>query len=158
MEHRESVITHDEKIRSYVSPPQSCNVSLHASMRKNDQERTLTEFLLGAPGVPESWRNQEVLMSDGTKKGTENLLVNLREAVLSSSETANTVYVEAHSDRDAGIHYVSKLRLCQWTQSEAVSTTTGQGQTILKPNTYKFVARLLGQRPVALVRHVSQLV
>ena len=84
-----------------------------ASHRKTDQERFVTSLLFGTEGVPVSWTNGEVLMSDGTKKGTENLLLNAREALLSSSEAANTVYVPGHSDKDAGIaHPAVVMRSC----------------------------------------------
>lgn len=45
----------------------------------------------------------------------------------------------------SGIHYFSKQRLCQYTQSEQISTTTGAGQCVLESLGYSFGSRLLGQ-------------
>ena len=149
LEHHETVLTHDEYVRSWVSPPQSCNIGMPASHRKTDQEQFVTNLLFHTEGAPQSWIDGEVLMSDGTKKGTENLLAFQREALLSSSETANTIYVAGHSDKDCGIAYLSKQRVCQWTQAEAISTSIGQGQAVLLAHSYKFGCRMLGQNEVA---------
>jgi hypothetical protein len=148
MEHVETSLTHDTAVQHRVSPPQACCLNMPASNRKTDLEGYATSLLLGAAGAPASWTNREVLMSDGTKKGTENLLLNFREGLLSSSEGANTIFVPGYSDAASGIHFFSKQRLCQWTQSEGISTSTGQGQCILHPNSYKFGCRILAQDEV----------
>ena len=148
-ENPETTLTHEERVRSYVSPPQACNIGMPASHRKTDQEQCVSAMLFEAEGPPDAWREGQVLMTDGTKKGTENLLLRLREGMLSWSESANTVLVPGYSDKDSGISYFTKQRLCQWTQSEAISTSTGHGQTILLAHSYKFGCRMLGQNEVA---------
>lgn len=64
-------------------------------------------------------------MADATKKGTETMLGNFRRCLLSSSEAANTIYVEGHSDAKSGINFFSKTRLCEWTLDESLATATG---------------------------------
>jgi hypothetical protein len=56
------------------------------------------------------------------------------------------VYVAGVSDDKAGISFAPKQRLVQWSQSEGISTSTGAGQSILAPNTYKLGCRMYFQR------------
>ena len=147
-EHHETGITHDIAIKHRISPPQSCLICAPASSRKSDQEAAATELLLGAAGAPAAWNERRILLSDGTKKGCENLLVDLREALNTSAEACNAIFVPGFSDPNAGIQYQSRQRLVQWTQSEGISTTTATGQMVLHPNTYKFQGRYLAQNEV----------
>ena len=147
-EHHETGITHDIAIKHRISPPQSCLICAPASSRKSDQEAAATALLLGAAGAPAAWNERRILLSDGAKKGCENLLVDLREALNTSAEACNAIFVPGFSDPNAGIQYQSRQRLVQWTQSEGISTTTATGQMVLHPNTYKFQGRYLAQNEV----------
>ena len=92
-EHHETGITHDIAIKHRISPPQSCLICAPASSRKSDQEAAATELLLGAEGAPVPWSERQILLSGGTKKGCENLLLNLREALNTSAEACNAIFV-----------------------------------------------------------------
>jgi hypothetical protein len=91
------------------------------------------------------FKERSIMITDATKKGVENMLHNFRRGLVTSSELANTVLVEGFSDQAAGLHFASKARLCQHTQSETIATATGQGQLTLSNNSYGFAAKLLGQ-------------
>lgn len=67
------------------------------------------------------------------------------KGILSTSELANTIFCEGLSDQNAGLHFVSKQRLCQYTQSEKISTATGVGRSPLLACTYAFIGKLVGQ-------------
>ena len=61
------------------------------------------------------------------------------KGILSTSELANTIFCEGVSDQNAGLHFVPKQRLCQYTQSEKISTATGAGLHLA------FIGKLVGQ-------------
>ena len=110
------------------------------NLRKTDLVETTDKWLIAAnPDL------ENAVITDATKKGLENLLGCERKGVLSSSELANTMYCEGISDSNAGLHFVSKARMCQYTQSEKIATATGAGRAPLGTNTYSFVAKLVGQ-------------
>ena len=127
-EHPETSLTHDLAVTNRVACPQSVLVCSGASSRKTDLETYATNLLLNSPSAPESWAKRYVLVTDATKKGAELLLVNHREGIVSSSEACNTIYVPKLSSSESGIQYLSRQRICQWTQSESVSTSTGKSQ------------------------------
>ena len=67
------------------------------------------------------------------------------KGILPTSELANTIFCEGVSDQNAGLHFVSKQRLCQYTQSEKISTATGVGRSPLLACTCAFIGKLVGQ-------------
>lgn len=71
------------------------------SARKTGLEQYATQMLLQSG--PTSWQNREILMTDGTKKGVEQVIVNQLEGVISSSEGSCTIFVPGYSDKESGI-------------------------------------------------------
>ena len=67
---------------------------------------------------------------------------------MTSAEAANTVDIQGFSDNRSGTHFISKKRLCTWTQAESQGSATGAGQTPLAANACLFSCRLLAQREV----------
>ena len=70
---------------------------------------------------------------------------------MTSAEAANTVDspgFSEFSDNRSGTHFISKKRLCTWTQAESQGSATGAGQTPLAANACLFSCRLLAQREV----------
>ncbi|CAK0819051.1 unnamed protein product [Prorocentrum cordatum] len=148
-EHSETYLTHDLGCTHRVSPSQACLVSQSASMRKSPQLELADSLILDAESAPLEWADRKVLMTDGTKKGTESTLEQYRRGLLSSSEGANTIYVEGYSSKEARIHFFFKQRLCQWTQAESISSPTGHGPMALVKGTYNFGCRIITQPETA---------
>ena len=136
-------LTHTTSIRNRVACPQSVLCNSQASTRKSDIEQYVTDLLLRSNGAPESWVKGGILLTDATKVGAEANLSNHQEGLASSSEAANTVFIPGIRSQESGIRFLSRRRLCQWTQAEGVCTSTGAGQTTLEPMKYKCLIRLL---------------
>ena len=76
------------------------------------------------------------------------MLYEQNRCLMTSAEAANTVDIQGFSDNRSGTHFISKKRLCTWTQAESQGSATGAGQTPLAANACLFSCRLLAQREV----------
>ena len=132
LENPETSVTHDVTCSKRVSPGQTVTCALPPSMRKTDLQEFTDHCIVSTAPDPDYIKSCTV--TDGTKKGLENLLLSQRKYLISSSELANTMNVDGFSDTNAGLHFVSKPRMCQYTQSEKIGTATGPGKADLETN------------------------
>lgn len=85
-------INHNVQCEHAVGPAQSVVCSLSPSMRKTSMLDTVDRILLRHCDFPE-----DIICTDGTKKGAENHLHALRRLLLSSSEIANTLHLSGYN-------------------------------------------------------------
>ena len=148
LEHPKTGLTHHVNIKHRVSSAQSVHAALPPSFGKTSMQEISDAFLFDASGADSKFSERRIAITDATKKGVGNLLLNERVGLCSSSEGANTMFAAGLSDQYAGLHFISKSRFCQYSQSEGVSTATGQGLTTLEPRSYAFAMKMLSQDPV----------
>lgn len=145
MEHHATTLTHLENVEHRVSPNIAVAIGLPASSRKSGLLEHCDGLMLNMDGLPKSM-GRAVLVTEATKKGIESMLFSQKRALVSSAEACCTVEIPGFSDTKSGVHFVSKQRLCTWTQAEASGTAIAGGTTPLPANGYSFGTRLLGQR------------
>ena len=145
MEHHATTLTHLEDVEHRVSPNIAVAIGLPASSRKSGLLEHCDGLMLNMDGLPKSM-GRAVLVTEATKKGIESMLFSQKRALVSSAEACCTVEIPGFSDTKSGVHFVSKQRLCTWTQAEASGTAIAGGTTPLPANGYSFGTRLLGQR------------
>ena len=131
MEAPGTALTHKMRSNHFISTSQSVTVGSASSTRKSNLIKMSDDWLTNCEDSPEYFRNKDVLCTDSTTKGIRNCLQNNKCAIVSSDEAANT-FETPMSDKDAGLHFLSKAKLNTWTQSEYDGPATGQGKINLE--------------------------
>lgn len=75
LEHEQTTVTHTKAVKSQVSCAQTCCCGLPPSSRKSDMVETTDQLIVKANDQLE-----RTLITDATKKGLENLLLNERRS------------------------------------------------------------------------------
>ena len=114
-EHHLTHLIHCDKCDHRVSPSQASVVSQGPSMRSGLQLEMADSLIIDADGAPAEWSNRQVVLTDRTKNGVLGILMQFRRGLLSASEGPNSIYVEGYSGSGAGLHFVPKSCLWQWT-------------------------------------------
>ena len=140
MENARTGVIHAITTDHRVSAAQSALAALPPSARKSGMQEATDDLIFDSQGFDADSHR----ITDATRKGVENLLLKERRGICSSSEGANTTHAEGHTDRDAGIHLMSKSRFRQYSQSEAISTATGAGMAPVRRVRFNPCARLTG--------------
>lgn len=125
LEHPETYCTHSAAVEHKVTCNQAAMLSLSSSSRKTGMKEFCDSLVFDAEGAPDDIKSRAVLLADSTKKGIETMLWNYKRVLLSSSELANTLFIDGFSDPKSGINFISKTRLCEWILSETVASATG---------------------------------
>ena len=155
MEHHATTLTNVDDVEHRVSPNIAVAIGLPASSRKSGLLEHCDGLMLNLSGLPPSM-NRGVLITEATKKGIESMLFSQQRALVSSGEACCTVEIPGYSDTKSGVHFVSKQRLCTWTQAEASGTAIAGGITPLSANAYSFGTRLLGQSSMCRIFGVQK--
>ena len=145
-------LTHNPVSRHYIGVNQATVIGSDSSSKKSNLIATSNEWLQ-PDDAPEEFRTMALVVTDATTKGIRKIIKAHGRCIVSSDEAANTFEVD-ESDREAGLHFLSKAKLNTWTQSEYDGPSTGHGSDQL--SRYGFALKCAGQTRV--VEQVAKVV
>ena len=144
LEHPESTLSHIEG-QSPIGTDQAAGAGLPGSSRKTSLLMHTNGLLFDAVGADKCFKERSIMITESTRKGSENGLFNHKVQVFTTNEVASSIDIPGFSDAKSGINFFPKQRLISQTQTETISIAVSAGICTLSANSYRFACQLLGQ-------------
>lgn len=149
LENPGTVLKHCDDSSHTITPNVATMIGAPSSAKKSSLVAQSDRWMTDAPQATEEFKRRLIFVTDATTKGIRAQLLNTRRTLASSDEATNTMETP-WSDKDAGLHFLSKPKLNTWTQAECDNNATGHGHITLGTGDlrYSFCLKLAGQPEV----------